>query len=93
MMEGAGVIDELDLLTSDDVASLLKVSPRWLRYAADRVPGRVCIGPRAVRWRRSVLQAWIDAGCPDRQEEAESGNPIKPSRKSRDVAENVTSVR
>jgi predicted DNA-binding transcriptional regulator AlpA len=87
------VIDELDLLTSDDVASLLKVSPRWLRYAADRVPGRVCIGPRAVRWRRSVLQEWISAGCPERQEAAANGNPSKPSGGSHDGAENVTSGR
>lgn len=63
------------LLTSLDVCKLLKCSRRWLRYAGCRVPGRVLLGPRAVRWRLSVLQEWIAAGCPDpkRQDAATSG--------------------
>ncbi|MFN9136553.1 MAG: hypothetical protein ACK5YE_11975 [Planctomyces sp.] len=33
------------------------------------------LGPRAPRWRQSVLLAWIAAGCPDlvRQQTAGSG--------------------
>jgi len=91
-LERAGM-DPLDLLSSDDVCQLLKVSARWLQYARDRVPGRVVIGPRAVRWRRSVLLEWIDAGCPDRQGAATTGNPAETSGQSRDGVEDFAGSR
>jgi excisionase family DNA binding protein len=55
------------LLDSAQVCELLGVSPRWLRYAVQggRVPGVVKLGPRAVRFDRAALRAWVDAGCPD----------------------------
>ena len=53
------------LLTADDVSRLLAVSRltifRW--RAAGRLPAPVRVG-RVVRWRRSEIIAWIDAGCP-----------------------------
>jgi len=82
------------LLTASDVCKLLKCSPRWLRYASERVPGRVTLGPRAVRWRLSVLQEWIAAGCPDpkRQDAATSGNCEDWSGTADDDAQNAGGV-
>src|SRR5215471_14451035 len=54
------------LLTSDELAGLLRVSRRCLERwaAAGRVPGRVQLPGRAIRWNRRVVLDWIAAGCP-----------------------------
>ena len=79
------------LLTAAAVCELLACSPRWLRYASKRVPGRVMLGPRAPRWRRSILQEWIVAGCPDpfRHRAADSGNSEERSGDESDSVQNA----
>lgn len=53
------------LLTAQQVADLLQVSPRtlWRLVSAQKVIGPVRIGGN-TRWRREEVQAWIAAGCP-----------------------------
>lgn len=55
-----------------EVAEFLQVSGRTvLRRTADgTMPGSRRIGS-AVRWSRSVLKAWVLAGCPEDAEEFE----------------------
>lgn len=52
------------LLTAAESAELLGISHDHLRRMADSgaAPRPVHIG-RAVRWRRSDLEAWIEDGC------------------------------
>jgi excisionase family DNA binding protein len=56
--------DDPELLDADEVAALLHCSSRHvLRLAADgRAPAPVRVGT-LVRWPRSVIRAWIEAGC------------------------------
>lgn len=56
------------LLTAQDVARTLQISVRTLRTldALGKLPLPVRVG-RAVRWPRKELDAWIAAGCPDRE--------------------------
>ena len=63
------------LLTVDLAARLLSMSGRALRRAdqCGKVPAQVRIG-RNVRWHKSELVAWCDAGCPDRQTWEAMGN-------------------
>ena len=53
------------LLTSREVAALLRCSERSLRIwrKQGRIPEPVTIGS-AVRWERATLARWIAAGCP-----------------------------
>ena len=40
----------------------------WRRWdASGRIPRAVAIG-RLKRWRRNELEAWVEAGCPSRDE-------------------------
>lgn len=57
------------LLRARDAAATCGVSvATWWRWdAAGRCPAPVRIGS-SVRWRRSELEAWVAAGCPDRLE-------------------------
>jgi predicted DNA-binding transcriptional regulator AlpA len=53
------------LLTTKDVADLLRISPRQvdrLRKAGRIPPGFKLNGLR--RWRADDIRAWHDAGCP-----------------------------
>ena len=54
-----------ELLNVKDVADLLSCSPRTIYRLADsgRMPHPLRLGT-LVRWRRSDLYAWLDAGCP-----------------------------
>lgn len=66
-MPGESIIPEL--LTKQQAAVLCGVSDRTLMRLADagRAPPPVKLGAdrrAAVRWQRSRLLAWIDAGCP-----------------------------
>lgn len=36
-------------------------------HASGKVPMPVRLGSRAPRWRVAELEAWLDAGCPDRR--------------------------
>ena len=60
-------VDAPVLLTAADVARLLSVTVRHVRSldASGRLPRPIRLG-RAVRWSRSELLAWIDAGAPSR---------------------------
>ena len=53
------------LLDVRAVAALLDCSPRHVYRLSDagRMPAPVRIGA-LVRWRRTELLAWLDAGCP-----------------------------
>ena len=54
------------MLTVDDIAKLMKCSPKHIRRMADA--GRM---PRAVkfgslhRWNRKIIEQWIADGCPN----------------------------
>lgn len=54
------------LLRAAEVGALMGTSERWIwdKHNAGRLPKPVRIG-RLVRWRRSDIEAWIEAGCPD----------------------------
>jgi excisionase family DNA binding protein len=53
------------LLTADQVAGMLQVSPRtlWRLVSAQKVVGPVRIGGN-TRWRRDEVEQWIGSGCP-----------------------------
>jgi excisionase family DNA binding protein len=57
-----------ELLTLEEVARYLKVSPRTVRnYVRDgRLPAPLRLGPRCVRWRRGEVEA---LGQPAEQED------------------------
>ncbi len=52
--------------TADELAALLKVSRRAVERwaAAGKVPGRLALPGRAVRYRKDVIDEWIREGCP-----------------------------
>lgn len=56
----------LELLTANEVAALLKIDRRTLfrKRAAGAIPPPVRIGGRVVRWPAGVLLRWIEQGCP-----------------------------
>ena len=56
------------MLRADDLAKLLRMSKRTVfRYeCSGRVPAPLRIGG-SVRWLGSEIQAWLDAGAPDRK--------------------------
>jgi predicted DNA-binding transcriptional regulator AlpA len=39
----------------------------WRRRAAGKLPDPIKIGGNVLRWRLDEVDAWIDAGCPDRE--------------------------
>ena len=51
-----------------DFAHILVLSVRTIRRldCSGKLPRPVKIGG-AVRWRRAEVEAWVEAGCPDRQ--------------------------
>jgi len=53
------------MLTVDDVAGLLRCSPRHVYRLTDagRMPRPVKLGA-LVRWQRAAVEEWIDHGCP-----------------------------
>ena len=55
------------LLTASEAAKLLRVSERhfYKLHSSSRVPRPIRFG-RAVRWRASELEKWVDAGAPPR---------------------------
>ena len=59
------------LLTSGQVAELTGMSAgNWrLMVRQGRAPKAIRLGRRAVRWRTSDLQQWIDARCPRAENE------------------------
>jgi predicted DNA-binding transcriptional regulator AlpA len=64
----ADAVDPL-LLPDVDTAALLRISRAHLHRlrSAGMLPAPVRLG-RAVRWRRSDIEAWILMGCPSRSE-------------------------
>jgi predicted DNA-binding transcriptional regulator AlpA len=57
------------LLTVDDVAHMLQVSPRtvWRLNSRSQLPKPVGFG-RSVRWKQNDIKVWIDQNCPSRQD-------------------------
>lgn len=57
--------DERLLIDSQEVAKLLKLSPRtiWTMQTSGEIPKPIRIG-RSIRWGYRELVAWVDAGCP-----------------------------
>lgn len=55
------------MFTVNDVARELRVSTRhvWALLSKGAMPAPLRAG-RAVRWRRSDIEAWVAAGMPDR---------------------------
>ncbi len=55
------------LMTVNDVARELRVSSRhvWALLSKGAMPAPLRAG-RAVRWRRSDIEAWVAAGMPER---------------------------
>lgn len=53
------------LLTTDEVAALLKVERRTVErwHSAGKIPGRVQLPGRVVRWRGADVLAWLAGGC------------------------------
>jgi len=60
---------EAELIDVRATAGLLGCSGRhvWGLSRSGRMPKPLRLGSRAVRWRRSELLAWIQAGCPARE--------------------------
>ena len=58
------------LIDTRQAAKLLKISARTIfQMEKDgRMPAAIRIGGRAVRWSYEELQAWANAGCPERSE-------------------------
>ena len=58
-------IEELKMLSKNEIASLLGVSIRTVQRKQDlgEIPAPVRIG-KSVRWVRSQIEEWILAGCP-----------------------------
>ena len=54
------------LLTTDEVAELCRVSRRCVERwdSAGKVPGKVRLPGRLIRWRREVIERWLAEGCP-----------------------------
>ncbi|MCA9231911.1 MAG: helix-turn-helix domain-containing protein [Planctomycetales bacterium] len=53
------------MMTADELANTLQISKRqvWRLKAKGAIPKPVKIGT-SVRWKRSDILEWIDAGCP-----------------------------
>ena len=65
-MRGEARLEHLrELLTAAEAAEVAGVAKRsWWRYVSSgKAPTPVRLGG-AVRWRRSELAEWIQAGCP-----------------------------
>jgi excisionase family DNA binding protein len=65
-MRAEARLDHLrELLTAAEAAEVAGVAKRsWWRYVSSgKAPAPVRLGG-AVRWRRSELAEWIQAGCP-----------------------------
>jgi predicted DNA-binding transcriptional regulator AlpA len=54
-------------VTAEQAAKLFSVSRStwWKMHSLGQVPRPIRLG-RCTRWRRSELEAWQEAGCPDR---------------------------
>ncbi len=61
--------DVLQLLSVDTLAQLLELSTRQVRRldVTGKIPQPHKIG-RSVRWRRSEILAWLEAGMPERED-------------------------
>ena len=57
---------EMELLNVEQVARLVCIGTRtvWRLRDSGKMPAAVRIGG-CIRWRRSDIEAWIGAGCPD----------------------------
>jgi predicted DNA-binding transcriptional regulator AlpA len=60
-----GALAEMGLLTVEQVAEFVQLSPRaiWRLRSKGWIPDPIRVGS-AVRWRRSEIVAWVEAGCP-----------------------------
>jgi excisionase family DNA binding protein len=75
LVEGSSPVAVAELpamLTIQDLADLLRCSPRTVYRLADigRIPPPCRLGT-LVRWSRGAVQAWFDAGCPTERKTGE----------------------
>ena len=64
-VEDASSKEKSGLISADQVAKLLDVSPRtvWRLKDSGRMPKPMKIGS-LVRWPRDEIETWIESGCP-----------------------------
>lgn len=55
------------LLTTDEVAAILRVSPGTVRNMRrdGRIPEPIELAGNHVRWNARIIEQWIEAGCPE----------------------------
>jgi excisionase family DNA binding protein len=53
-----------DLLTVDEAATMLKVSPRWLYRHAKKLPFTRRLSPKVLRFSRAALLKWLEKQRP-----------------------------
>lgn len=60
------------LLKMDDICSLLQITRSAVegRLRRGTFPKPIKLGSRSLRWREDVITQWIQAGCPERFEDA-----------------------
>ncbi len=68
-MESEKTKSEIQLLTAKQLGGLLSLSKRQVfrLNACGKLPAPVRIGG-SVRWANSIIQSWINMGCPDRKD-------------------------
>ena len=55
---------DLELLTVDDLAEILKMKPKsiYVLVAENRLPGVLRVGRRAIRFRKAAVVHWLATG-------------------------------
>ncbi len=61
------ITNENQLLTAEELAIKLKISPRtlWRLLASAKIPEPIRFGGN-TRWRLFEIETWIGRGCPSR---------------------------
>ena len=67
-MERTKPKNEIQLLTAKQVGDSLNLSKRQIfrLNSSGKLPAPIRIGG-SVRWASSIIETWIDMGCPDRR--------------------------
>ena len=65
-----------ELLTTEDVAALLRVNPSTVRSMRrqGRIPTPIHLSRHHVRWSLLTIQDWIKAGCPQQLQQSMKGD-------------------
>jgi len=64
MAASSDQLDDLQMISADDLAAILKISKRtlWRLLSSKGLPEPTRFG-KCVRWRRGIMEQWIDKGC------------------------------